>query len=1163
MPITRVHHGTGSWEIDLDPAASAALEGTVKVDGHLIILPARILDPDQYTTANLLSQAYYIGIVQGWEPREDGPGWSRLFGTSLRGRLEDHAFGTERIYSAVGLSDLINKATATYGIIRSDAGAQTSVRAGTITDPGGVTFSGRFPAGMTAAVALDYVVGTYGQAAASAIEYLIHDNGPRAAAAGTTVGYMDVRPTATLFPTSATPTVLLAEKADTDGSYEGLEVQVVQGYRTGRVLPTDLWVLGEGLAVPVVGTTTIARPTDAETLGGIFGETLKRILTVSEPVTSATYATTRAQYLATFLTQPFSLYRVNLASVQVHHLAPGWLGPGDGCYLYLPSRGAEALTRTVTVGAQDYHPLLLRVSTLREPALPTYGYYYLSGAGVWTDITDAIVGEEQEAEVELVSTLRPLTAPDDAYSLQTSGATNTTTPNPPTSVTITAAAFYAEGGQQKRGAYDISWTNPTQNTDGTVIADGDGLRLRWRPRGSTAPYAHIIIPWGDTTARIDGVPFEDCLKTGVEFALRAEDTGTPRNLSSWATPANADLAPFAAGQTATGGHWNNTTDPLTIATFGTTYTDLASLAAGAYLKLDSEIVTCTARSGASATFSRASLGTTAAAHADGTTIYTGTIIDTVAPTAPPQPTLTDKGNSIIEVAINLSLGGWGAANTDVYALGIFYGATNPPPTTSWQHVAVNRDQLVQGLTITRTHKVPAASCGAAWYVGVKAVDCRGNLSGWSTISTLTPALIQTADVGAKQVTGPKIGGGTVAEDVDLVRGSTAGDAAIDRSANYDGSLDANGRLILTGAGAPTLGWAIDGAGNAAFNNILVRGTIYAQAGEITGTLAITGSGRLQIYASGIGAGIYMVMGYEATTYNRIRWTNLGSPETIYAYLQYDAGPALRLVNAAGRTYISGTTGVEIQRAGVTVLQAGVTAGQVDADRGDGTLTEIAPFGTLIAYGTFTATGLTYALTTSLADVTGLTTAVTVDYASEPVIVDVTVMVYFDTIAAGDWVRGQIKVEGTSRGVYMDQDTSNAAGTGATGSGGTGATGSGGTGSTSSTGSHSHSIPAMSVTGTSGAASAGTAHTHSSGSYGIPTATYTTGTTAAHSHTGPSHTHTGPSHTHGSAAITMTLRWVGAVTAGVDGQVDLTVQARAATAAGTISRGQIAYMIYRN
>lgn len=61
--------------------------------------------------------------------------------------------------------------------------------------------------------------------------------------------------------------------------------------------------------------------------------------------------------------------------------------------------------------------------------------------------------------------------------------------------------------------------------------------------------------------------------------------------------------------------FNNTTDPLTLATFTTSYPN-TTIAVGGLLRLENEIIRCTASSGGSRTFSRGQSGTTTAAHAD-------------------------------------------------------------------------------------------------------------------------------------------------------------------------------------------------------------------------------------------------------------------------------------------------------------------------------------------------------------------------------------------------------------------------------------------------------------------------------------------------------------------------------------------------------------------
>ncbi len=88
----------------------------------------------------------------------------------------------------------------------------------------------------------------------------------------------------------------------------------------------------------------------------------------------------------------------------------------------------------------------------------------------------------------------------------------------------------------------------------------------------------------------------------------------------------------------------NTTDPLTLAAFTTTYTN-TTIAVGGLLRLENEIVRCIKSSGASRTFQRGACGTTTASHANtsvdiykgdglagGSTVAVG-LVTTLTPTA--------------------------------------------------------------------------------------------------------------------------------------------------------------------------------------------------------------------------------------------------------------------------------------------------------------------------------------------------------------------------------------------------------------------------------------------------------------------------------------------------------------------------------------------------
>ncbi len=92
------------------------------------------------------------------------------------------------------------------------------------------------------------------------------------------------------------------------------------------------------------------------------------------------------------------------------------------------------------------------------------------------------------------------------------------------------------------------------------------------------------------------------------------------SLEDDATYVKGDVATDTTNDTADDS-FNNTTSPLTVVDAVADYAAI-SFAVGQYLKIDNEILRVSAIVGDDVTFQRAQLGTTAAAHADGTSIFT-------------------------------------------------------------------------------------------------------------------------------------------------------------------------------------------------------------------------------------------------------------------------------------------------------------------------------------------------------------------------------------------------------------------------------------------------------------------------------------------------------------------------------------------------------------
>ncbi len=104
-----------------------------------------------------------------------------------------------------------------------------------------------------------------------------------------------------------------------------------------------------------------------------------------------------------------------------------------------------------------------------------------------------------------------------------------------------------------------------------------------------------------------------------------------------------------------GGDFNNTTDPLTLATFTTDYANVTPVAIGDLIAIESEIMVISAVSGTSRTFIRGVSGTTAATHADGQNVLDGAgttgsniavgLLATLTPTAAMPALVADINNS--------------------------------------------------------------------------------------------------------------------------------------------------------------------------------------------------------------------------------------------------------------------------------------------------------------------------------------------------------------------------------------------------------------------------------------------------------------------------------------------------------------------------------------
>ena len=111
-----------------------------------------------------------------------------------------------------------------------------------------------------------------------------------------------------------------------------------------------------------------------------------------------------------------------------------------------------------------------------------------------------------------------------------------------------------------------------------------------------------------------------------------------------------------------------------------------------------------------------------------------------------------------------------------------------------------------------------------------------------------------------------------------------------------GSIAVGQYIQSAGYVAGSAGWRIDGNGNAEFSNAVVRGTVYATAGEFTGTVK-AGTTILGSSATEYGTGNGFYAGLDSTTY---KW-RVGDPTG--ARIQWD-GSAIEVYNSSNQLTIS-------------------------------------------------------------------------------------------------------------------------------------------------------------------------------------------------------------------------------------------------------------------
>lgn len=749
------------------------------------------VDPDALGDAGMLSASAYTGVIRH---RKHAP----VASGTREGKLTLSGVGLEAWLADEDDKGFIFETAREYS---GDTFANVLDRSGSA--PYGLL---RDDAGAQTAIqsgTIHSVAGTYDgthhyQSQRYAIQYVcdVFDAEYRVNPDGT----LDAGTEAQLFTT--TPTAIIAKESGDDPSLEGVVGDLatdldIDDYTTRVVLLAS----GEGESVATGSADAASVP-----YKDLHGNDVVRTRIVNESETSSTNAAARAQLQL----NRFSSARQALTLTASDYEIDGSFDVGDTIWVYDPDQGLTDTDNEVQFRGRTLNPVAIRVLGITQPVKRGMGVYHRDKDGAWEDLTDLVVWSNGSSTIEVGANPRKLTS--SSASQVISGRVNSpasadsATPAAPAHAnTPWGTSSYVDGEGRTRAQIVVEWSLPL-NTDGSTITDGSHYMVRWRRNGETE-YQTSAAAWGSTAFLLQD------LSPGITYEISI---------------AAYDLAGNSAG-----------------------YAANSSVVASA---------------------------------------------DTVAPSTPAAPTLAANPLKL-QVSHDLGKASGGTFNleADLDHLNVYASTSSgftPAEANRIGQIPATQAHLSLGITVIGSFDITDAT---ARFVKVTAVDGAGNESTPSAQASASATLIDTAHINDASITTAKINdlAVTTAKITDLavttgkitdlaVTTAKITDLAVTTAKITDlavtnakitslgvdkltaGTITSKG-IVVTGAGGylrsgnyvlNTSGFNLDAnTGSAEFNNVTVRGTIYATAGEIggltvTGNLTFGTGGVLRTAASG-------------------------------------------------------------------------------------------------------------------------------------------------------------------------------------------------------------------------------------------------------------------------------------------------------------------------
>ncbi len=532
------------------------------------------------------------------------------------------------------------------------------------------------------------------------------------------------------------------------------------------------------------------------------------------------------------------------------------------------------------------------------------------------------------------------TSDTDALNRQTGdtrySSPDTTIPNTLGAWSASDGGTYLDARGRERGVVNITWTDPTTNTDTSALTDLEEIMVSFK-RAAATSFTHLAIPVGTQAATIDN------LLVGVQYEFKGwcHDThGHPSafTASEFETPggdATAPLQPTAPTVAGSGSRGINVIHALTKQAGGNLPDDLAHLIV--YLDTDSTVDIDAAHWAGLIPASYTEITSGLGVHQDfnhygttntirGTTYYSAVIAvdqagnkspaspasaavlagaEAGSTAVPPTPTVSARLGGVV-AAFNLADGtpDYGPANLDVRKFKLFGGwATEPTTPVDW--LSITRGQLVNSMIVYKKISIPVGTVlPATYYVRARSLNSAGTLSDYGPEGSVSVVALGPNDIAAGAITADKI-------DVTILSAITASMGAL----TVDGTLTLAAGGMIKGTNLE-----IDSDGDMTATNVDVSGKITASSGSlsglsISGTLTLSGSGNLITAASGA----------------RVELTAVSNDRLLF----HSGGAMAGLEASHMRAYCDGVIPTVVLQGGVTtalpeaaqmILKPGATAG---------------------------------------------------------------------------------------------------------------------------------------------------------------------------------------------------------------------------------------------